>query len=164
MQQWFIKYGGLLAVFISVIILALMLALSSSTDDRISDDKMEIADKIDMIMTTQAALQEQLTALSTALTNFQKEYQENRKDVVKNLHGFNSNIGITNEFRIAHQEDTKTMLQRLYTIEEQLKVNSEFRHIHQADLREVRQDLKTLANTISEIERMLPDSHRHRQD
>ena len=164
MPQWFIKYGGLLAVFISVIILALMLVLSNSTDSRISDDKMEMADKVDMIMTTQAALQEQLTALSATLTSFQKEYQENRKDLVKNLHGFNSNIGITNEFRIAHQEDTKTTLQRLYTIEELLKVNSEFRHIHQADLREVRQDLKTLANTVSEIERMLPDSHRDRQD
>ena len=103
MSQWFIKYGGLLAVFISVIILALMLALSSSTDDRISDDKMEIADKIDMIMTTQAALQEQLTALSTVLTSFQKSIKKTAKTSLKTCTGFNSNIGITNEFRIAHQ-------------------------------------------------------------
>ena len=164
MSQWFVKYGGLLAVFLSIIILTLVLVFGNSTDSRISDDEMDIADKIDMIMTTQSALQEQLTTLATVLTSFQKEYQENRKDVVKNLHGFNSNIGITNEFRIAHQEDTKTIVQRLYTIEEQLKVNGQFRHIHHADLREVRQDLKTLTNTISEIERMLPDSHNHRQD
>ena len=164
MSQWLIKYGGLLAVCLSVIILALVLALSNSTDTRISGDKIEIADKIDMIMTNQATLQEQLTELSTVLTSFQKEYQENRKDVVKNLHGFNSNISINNEFRLAHQEDTKTMLRRLYTIEEQLKVNSEFRQIYQADVREVRQDLKTLAKTVSEIERMLPASYRHQQD
>ena len=51
------------------------------------------------------------------------------------------------------------MLQRLYTIEQQLKVNAEFRQIYQADLREVRQDIKTLAKTVSEIERILPTSH-----
>ena len=164
MSQWLIKNGGLLAVFVSVIALAIVLIASNSTEDDIPDENINIEDKINMIMTTQAALQEQLTELSTVLTSFQKEYQENRKDVVKNLHGFNSILGINNEFRIAHQEDTKTMMQRLYTIEEQLKVNSEFRRIHQADVREVRQDLKTLANTVSEIERMLPTSHRHGQE
>ena len=97
MSQWLIKYGGLLAVCLSVIILALVLALSNSADTRISDDKTKLADTIDMIMTTQAALDEKITTLSTILTSFQKEYQENRKDVVKNLHGFNSSLGISDE-------------------------------------------------------------------
>lgn len=164
MSQWFIKNGGLLAVLVSVIALAIVLIASNSTEDENSDPNINIEDKINMIMTNQAALDEKIATLSTVLTSFQKEYQENRKDIVKNLHGFNSNIDITNEFRIAHQEDTKTMLQRLYTIEEQLKVNSEFRQIYQADVREVRQDIKTLAKTVSEIERRLPDAHRHQQN
>ena len=164
MSQWLIKNGGLLAVCVSVIALAIVLITSNLNENDEPDANIDIEDKINMIMAAQAALDEKITTLSTVLTSFQKEYQENRKDVVKNLHGFNSNISVNNEFRLAHQEDTKTMLRRLYTIEEQLKVNSEFRHIHQADLREVRQDLKTLAKTVSEIERLLPDSHRHRQD
>ena len=65
------------------------------------------------------------------------------------------------DFQHQYRSDLAEIHQKLTMFEDSIKIRREFSQLHQADTRELRIDFHQLAQSLIQIERSLPNSHRH---